>query len=42
MPQVRRYHPFLVSLHWVVAILTLAALFFGAVILTHIPNGAPI
>lgn len=39
--RVNRYHPFLVSLHWAVALLTLAALFFGAMILAHIPNRAP-
>jgi cytochrome b561 len=41
MPQVRRYHALLVWLDWVVAILTVAALFFGAAILAHIPNSAP-
>ena len=41
MVHVRRYHPLLVLLHWAVALLTMAALLFGAVILAHIPNSDP-
>jgi cytochrome b561 len=38
---VSRYHPLLVLLHWVLAVSSGAALFFGAVILAHIPNSDP-
>jgi cytochrome b561 len=38
---VRRYHPLLVLLHWAVALLTMAALVFGAIKLVPIPNSDP-
>ena len=36
-----RYHPFLVALHWILAILVTVALFMGGVILSNIPNSDP-
>ncbi len=37
----KRYHPALVSLHWLLAILIIVALFMGSNILTQIPNDNP-
>ncbi len=39
MPE--RYHPALVVLHWVLAVMIIGALIAGNVILEHLPNGAP-
>jgi cytochrome b561 len=39
--QVSRYHPLLVALHWVLAILITAALGLGALVMVHIPNTDP-
>jgi cytochrome b561 len=36
-----RYHPVLVTLHWIIAALLIADLTIGTVILTHIPNASP-
>jgi len=36
-----RYHPLLVTLHWVLAALILGALFIGSQVLAEIPNNAP-
>ena len=38
---ITRYHPVLVILHWVLALLILAALALGALKMTHIPNSSP-
>jgi cytochrome b561 len=40
-PQVSRYHPVLVALHWALAILIIADLTIGALVLVHIPNDIP-
>ena len=37
----KRYHPLLVSLHWLLAILIMVALFMGSNILSEIPNDNP-
>jgi len=37
----RRYHPSLVLLHWAVALMSTAALYFGSVKLVPIPNDEP-
>lgn len=39
--QPTRYHPVLVALHWLLAILLIGALGFGALILKQVPNSAP-
>jgi cytochrome b561 len=39
--QPKRYHPVLVALHWLLAILVIGALGFGAVALKQVPNSAP-
>jgi cytochrome b561 len=39
--QVSRYHPILVALHWALAILIIADLTIGALVLVHIPNDVP-
>jgi len=39
--QISRYHPLLVALHWVMALLTIAALALGALVMVKIPNGDP-
>lgn len=39
--QSSRYHPLLVGLHWLLAILLLGALVFGALVLKQVPNNAP-
>ncbi len=41
MLRVARYHPFLVALHWVLAILITAALVLGAFVMVKIPNNEP-
>jgi len=38
---VKRYHPILVSLHWLLAILIIVALLMGSNILSQIPNDNP-
>jgi cytochrome b561 len=39
--QVSRYHPLLVMLHWILALLIVAALALGAVVMVKIPNTDP-
>lgn len=39
--QSARYHPMLVALHWLLAILLLGALAFGSIALDGVPNSAP-
>jgi cytochrome b561 len=39
--QVARYHPLLVALHWVLALLIPAALALGALVMVKIPNSDP-
>jgi cytochrome b561 len=41
MDQVSRYHPLLVALHWVLALLIIAALALGALVMAKIPNTDP-
>ena len=41
MSQVSRYHPLLVGLHWLLAVLIIAALALGALVMTRIPNTDP-
>ena len=41
MPEVSRYHPMLAALHWLLAILIIAALALGALVLVKIPNTDP-
>ena len=41
MPQVSRYHPLLVTLHWLLAVLIIAALALGALVMVKIPNTDP-
>jgi len=41
MAQVSRYHPLLVTLHWVLAFLIIAALALGALVMVKIPNTDP-
>ena len=36
-----RYHPLLVALHWLAALLVIVALVFGSFRLTNIPNDDP-
>ncbi len=36
-----RYHPLLVALHWLVAVLVIVALVFGTLRLTELPNDDP-
>ena len=38
MAKITRYHPLLAMLHWILAALILGALYFGATVLTRIPN----
>jgi cytochrome b561 len=38
---VTRYHPALVALHWALAVLIIADLAIGSLVLVHIPNDAP-
>jgi len=39
--RVRRYHPLLVGLHWILALLIIAALALGALVMVRIPNADP-
>ncbi len=41
MSQVSRYHPVLVALHWLLALMIIAALALGALVLVEIPNSDP-
>jgi len=41
MSQVSRYHPALVTLHWLLAVLIVAALVLGALVMVKIPNSDP-
>ena len=41
MKQVSRYHPLLVTLHWVLAVLIIAALTIGFFVLAATPNADP-
>ncbi|MGC2825142.1 MAG: cytochrome b/b6 domain-containing protein [Pseudolabrys sp.] len=41
MPQVIRYHPVLAALHWMLALLTIAALALGALVMVKIANSDP-
>ena len=42
MKQVSRYHPLLVTLHWVLAVLIIAALVMGFFVLAAMPNVDPL
>ena len=42
MDQVSRYHPLLVAMHWVLALLIIAALGLGALVMAKIPNTDPL
>jgi cytochrome b561 len=41
MPEVSRYHPALVALHWLLAFLIIAALALGALVMARLPNSDP-
>jgi cytochrome b561 len=41
MTPVSRYHPLLVALHWILAVLIMAALTLGALVMVKIPNTSP-
>jgi len=41
MTLVSRYHPLLVALHWILAMLIIAALALGALVMVKIPNTDP-
>ena len=41
MPEVSRYHPLLVALHWLLALLIIAALALGAFVMAKVPNTDP-
>jgi len=41
MPEVTRYHPVLVALHWLLAFLIIAALALGALVMARLPNSDP-
>ena len=41
MKQVTRYHPLLVTLHWLLAFLIIAALLAGFFLLARMPNSDP-
>ena len=41
MRQVSRYHPLLVTLHWLLAVLIIAALALGALVMAKLPNTDP-
>jgi cytochrome b561 len=41
MPEVSRYHPVLVALHWLLAFLIIAALALGALVMAKLPNSDP-
>ena len=42
MTQVSRYHPLLAALHWLLALMIIAALALGAFVLVKIPNSDPV
>ncbi len=42
MTQVSRYHPLLVAMHWLLALMIIAALALGALVLVKIPNNDPV
>lgn len=42
MVQVTRYHPLLVTLHWLLAFFIIAALGLGALVMARIPNTDPL
>ena len=41
MADVSRYHPILVALHWLLAVLIIAALALGALVMAKLPNSDP-
>lgn len=41
MADVSRYHPVLVALHWLLAVLIIAALALGALVMAKLPNSDP-
>ena len=41
MPKVDRYHPALAALHWLMAVLIIAALALGALVMAKLPNSSP-
>jgi len=41
MPNISRYHPLLVVLHWLLAVLVVAALTLGALVMAKLPNSDP-
>jgi cytochrome b561 len=41
MVKVSRYHPLLVALHWIIAVLVVGALALGALVLARMPNTDP-
>jgi cytochrome b561 len=41
MSKFLRYHPLLVILHWLLAVLIIAALALGALVMVNIPNSDP-
>lgn len=41
MTRVYRYHPLLVALHWLLALIIVAALSLGALVMVRIPNSSP-
>jgi len=41
MIEVSRYHPLLVALHWLLAVLIVAALALGALVMAKLPNSDP-
>src|SRR5260370_37355342 len=41
MLQVSRYHPLLVAMHWLLAVLIIAALALGALVMAKLPNTDP-
>jgi cytochrome b561 len=42
MPGTSRYHPILVTLHWIIAVLVIAALALGALVMAKLPNTDPL
>ena len=41
MSQASRYHPVLVALHWFLAVIIVASLSLGALVMVHLPNNMP-
>jgi cytochrome b561 len=41
MTEVKRYHPALVALHWLIAVLVIAALALGTLVMARMPNSDP-